>query len=332
MRWLFAPISALFAAGSFIRWKLYRRGLLHSFKAPAPVISVGNIALGGTGKTPCVIWLARQLESRGFNPVILTRGYRRKAKGRMFINGDVPEAPLAGDEPALMARQLPPNTLIVVDPDRAGSAREVRGGRNRVFILDDGFQHLRLKRDFDIVLLPADNPLSNGHFAPWGGLRDGQWRLKEADAIILVGTEHNSKEISELGLKLPIFTARRQPVELYTLAGIRTNLDVVRGQRVIAFAGIAKPQNFQRTLSNIGAEVVAVVPFPDHYEYRAEDIRKIESCAEEVGADILITTEKDAVRLVGLQPRLQTYILAIEFAPDKPEELMELIMNKIRDL
>ncbi|RKZ30363.1 tetraacyldisaccharide 4'-kinase [bacterium] len=328
MSWILAPISAIFAVVSYIRWRLYRWRILPQKKAPGPVVSVGNIGMGGTGKTPCAIWLAAELKSRGFEPAILTRGYRRTRKERMLIIGDAPEAALAGDEPALMARKLP-DIPIAVDADRAASAKEIGEANRRVFILDDGFQHLKLDRDFDIVLLPGNDLLSGEHFFPWGNLRDGRWRLSEADTVILVGERASIKDISYLGLNVPIFTAKKKPVSVMTITGQHLPLRELEGSRVVAFAGIANPSGFKETLESIGAEIAAIVPFPDHHRYSARDIKRIEAVAENKRVDILVTTEKDAVRLVGHQFRLQTYVVSIEFAVDRAEELIEIITEKI---
>ena len=329
MRWFFAPISALFAVVSFIRWKLYRLGIfLHSKKAPAPVISVGNIALGGTGKTPCVIWLAKKLKDSGYDPVILTRGYGGKIKKRLFILGDSPGAALAGDEPALMSRANP-DILIIVDRNRRGAANEAGAGQCRVFILDDGFQHLKLERDFDLVLLPASDPFSENHFFPWGKLRDGKWRLRETDAIVLVGEDPDTAFVERQVPGKKIFTAKRVPVGLKTLDSRDVAMKTLEGSKVIAFAGIGNPAGFRSTLESLGAEVVKIVRFRDHYKYTIEDIGRIEACAEEIDVDILVTTEKDAVRLAGLKPRLATYVLSIAFAPNYPEQIIELIENKL---
>jgi len=328
MKWLLTPIAWLFAAISYVRWALYRWGLfLHSKSAPAPVISVGNIAVGGTGKTPCVIWLARGLKEKGFDPVILSRGYGRQTKNRFFLMGDIPQAKLAGDEPALIARRLPV-IPIVVHKDRIGSAKEVGGGEKRVFILDDGFQHLKLKRDFDVVLLPADDPFSGGYFLPLGRLRDGLWRLADADAIVLVG-ERDRIPDRLLPYRDKIYHAEKLPISLRTLNNAEVPMDSLRGERVVAFSAIGDPASFHRTIAAIGAQIVAAKNYRDHHSFIAKDIRDIETLAAEHDADILITTDKDAVRLAALRPRLATYVMGIEFLPCESEILIDNIINSL---
>ena len=332
MKRLFAPIlSALFAGGSYVRWKLFRWGIKRACCAPAPVVSIGNIALGGTGKTPCAIWLARALRDRGYFPAILTRGYGRSSRRRLIFEGDIPTARLAGDEPALMAEKLP-EIPIAVHPDRCGSAREIGGGEGRLFILDDGFQHLRLARDFDLVLLPAGkNPFSGGHFFPWGRLRDGLWRLQEADAILMVGEGNIPAELRFLAPDVPVFEADKAFTGLKTLAGKAVPPMVLSEIGVIAFAGIASPQSFVETVKGIGAQVRGTLWFGDHHRFKTDDLRRVEKVAERFDADILVTTEKDAVRMVGLEPRLETYIVSIELKVKEEDKLLNLILEKTID-
>ena len=328
MKILFAPFSLIFAGLSFLRWKFFRIGILKSGKAPAPVVSVGNIALGGTGKTPCVIWLAKELKDRDYDPAILTRGYKKKIKGRMIIDSDSSEAALAGDEPAMMAMAL--GTIpIAADADRLGSAKILGGNDKRIFILDDGFQHLRLKRDFDLVLLRGDDPFGGGHFTPWGTLRDGLWRIPEADAIVIVGNIEKFDKEKIIPTNKPIFFAEKKASNIRTLTGKRLPLDVLKGVKVVAFTGIAHPENFGETSKSLGAELAEIVPFADHHQFKPSDIKGVERIAERHRADILITTEKDAVRLAGIEPRLTTYVVSIELEFDKPEELIGLILKKI---
>ncbi|MGC9314093.1 MAG: tetraacyldisaccharide 4'-kinase [bacterium] len=321
MKWLTAPISLLFAAVSYLRWKMYKWGIfLHTKKAPAPVISIGNIALGGTGKTPCTIWLARELKSRGYDPVILTRGYKRSIKERLYILGNIPEARLAGDEPALIASHLS-NIPIVVHRDRVESAKEIGGENGRIFILDDGFQHLKIHKDVNIVLFPADHPLSGGSFFPKGNLRDGKWRIDEADIIILVGgIEEMPVEFNHL--KDRIFNAKKIPTGLFTLDNVHIPWSAIEGKKVVAFSAIGSPASFNKTLTKVGAEVTAHKSYKDHHHFTVNDINDIENLAEAHGADILITTEKDAIRLAGLQSRITTYYIKIGFKPDNPDEII----------
>ncbi len=290
------------------------------------MISVGNIALGGTGKTPCTIWLAKTLKSRGYDPVILTRGYKRSVNERIFVMGDVPEARLAGDEPALMTSRLP-DIPIVIHKDRVESAKEVGAGEKQVFILDDGLQYLQMKRDYDIVLLPAKDPLSGGKFFPHGKLRDGTWRLDEANAILLVG-EKDELPFQLRYLEDRIFYAKKKPVGLRTLDS-NISMEIIRGKKVVAFCGIGSPDSFVKTLDELGAEVVAQKIFRDHHRFTMDDISDIESLAEEHAVDILITTEKDAARLAGIKPRLTTYVLNIDFEPECPDTIVDNIINTI---
>ena len=330
MRWLSAPISILFAAVSYLRWRLYKWGIFfHTKKAPATVISIGNIALGGTGKTPFTIWLARELKSRGYDPVILTRGYKRSIKDRLYILGDIPEARLAGDEPALMASHLR-NIPIVVHRDRVESAREMGDGDGRIFILDDGFQHLKMHRDVNIVLFPAHDPLSGGSFFPNGNLRDGKWRIDEADIIIFVG-EQSEIPFEFNHLKEKIYYAKKIPTGLFTLDNVKIPWNAIKNEKVVAFSAIGSPDSFNKTLKNIGAHIVAHITYRDHYRFTVNDIHAIENLAEAHGADVIVTTEKDAMRLAGLRSRITTYYVQIELKPDNPEEIITNVIKMIKE-
>lgn len=318
-------LSALYGLG--VRCK---RFLVKPQRLPAKVISVGNITLGGTGKTPAVISIAEEARKRGFQPCILTRGYRGKSKGPCFAGG--PEnvskhiCTDAGDEPALMAERLR-GTPIVKCADR------YKGGQfaisnfkfelpDLLFILDDGFQHWRLHRDIDILLIDATNPFGNKRLFPEGRLREPLSSMKRANLIVLTKTDNvNSKTISMLVQEIrkhnsnaPVYRASHKPAALINPSGESADPDFLRNKKIFAFAGLANPSHFKETLISKGADIISLKIYRDHYSYRQRDVDKIRS--EAAGLDI-ITTEKDLVKLRGFQLPGNIFALRIEFSVEE---------------
>ncbi len=331
MKWIFAPISLIYSAISYLRWRLYRAGIFKVMSAKSPVISIGNIALGGTGKTPFVIWLAKKLVEEGYSPVILSRGYGRRNCSREFIIDNPTNACLAGDEPALMSKNIP-NVPVIVHPDRYASIQEFGDNGDNIFLLDDGFQHIKLYRNLDIVSLPAEDPFSSGRFFPWGGLRDGLWRLKEADIIILMGeNKENYDEIKKrLSPECKIVYAHKKFLSVKNMQGIRLREEVLNAKKVVAFAGICSSRSFTETIEQTGAIICSKIWFRDHHIYTKNDIKKIEIEAERCDADFLVTTEKDAVRLAGFNPRIEVLVICIDIIIDQEAELLKAINEKIK--
>lgn len=294
------------------RLGLYRSGLLRRIRLPAPVISVGNIAAGGTGKTPFVILLAHELKDRGLRPAVVTRGYRGKREGKTVvvsdgatIEGGYPEF---GDEAVLIARKLP-GVPVVMARDRAEGGREaIRRFGAEAIVLDDGFQHLRLERDLDIVLLDRANPLGYGCLLPRGLLREPLGALRRADLIVVTGTRaaedawhipHRLREIRSV----PLLHAAYLPTVLTDgKTGEAVAEADLRAQVVVAFSGIANPLGFERTLRSLGIVPRTHLIYPDHHPYDASDLMAIAQRMAAVGATVALTTEKDAVRLEALAP------------------------------
>lgn len=330
-----APLRVLLHLGSRFYGtglnQAQRRSRLHSRRLPVPVISVGNLVAGGTGKTPFTLWLAHYLGSRGQRPAILSRGYGGRDKEGCLVPADGATSTQVldyGDEPVLMAHKAP-TVPVWTGRNRWASgisAIEVSGA-NRL-ILDDGFQHLALHRDLDLVLLDARNPFGNGALLPLGPLREPPLHLQRADAFILTRaqdrrcTEQLRSRLQQWFPDKPSFACR------HLLAGVTRGLTPpcmplpeLRRRRVLAFAGIAHPEPFFRGLREAGLDLVASRAFPDHYQYRNVDLHYLFKTAENHGAQLLITTEKDAVRL---DPALQDIVLTTDLQLDFDSEEQRL--------
>jgi tetraacyldisaccharide 4'-kinase len=297
-------LGSLFGALARLRAAAYRRGPLPRHRLAGPVVSVGNLSVGGSGKTPVVRRVAEILRDQGKAVAVLSRGYGGSFRGEALFVSDGKEvlagAAEAGDEPVMLARSLP-GVVVAVGPrrDRVGRAVEARFGR-RVHVLDDGFQHLRLVRDLDIVCLDVedleDQPL------PAGRLREGPEALDRAHLILLTRLEA-ATETGLAALERRLGPERTHRVSRRVL-GWRDLDGVVAPApgRVFLLAGIARPERFERDAASSGAEVVGHAFFADHHSYRAKEIERLEEEARRAGAHALGTTAKDAVRLAGLAP------------------------------
>jgi len=273
----------------------YRVGLRAAARAPVPVVSVGNIAVGGSGKTPLVAALARTLLECGATPAILTRGYGRRDRDTVVVRDDPGVSwERVGDEPALLARAVPA-AGIVVDADRVRGARLAveRLGATHL-LLDDGFQHWRLARDLDVVTVDAADPLCRR-----SPRREHPRALARASAIVLTGTarepERAIPEVRRYARDCPILVTRVVPVALH-LAGEVLPPSVLAGRQVLAFAGIAAPGRFAATVAELGATAVRLARFPDHHAYGRAELDRL--LADAAGQGLLpLTTAKDAVRI-----------------------------------
>ncbi len=306
------PGSMLAAASRLYALGLGRdqeRALRERRTLPAFVISVGNIVVGGTGKTPFTLWLARFMSESGKKTAILSRGYGRRGNDVCRVpSGEEarPDVDVAafGDEPLLMARGLP-RVPVWVGRRRVLSGRAaIEESGAEVLLMDDGFQHLALHRDLDIVLLDAEKPFGNGRLLPLGPLREPVEHLDRAHAFVLTRADDPEKTEATRAMLRERFP--RKPVFACThrLKGFRTGPDgplvpvqALRGRNAAAFAGIAHPESFFRALAGLGINVRATLPFPDHHLYGPSDITRIMDTVRRTGARFLITTEKDMVRL-----------------------------------
>lgn len=289
-----AVAESFFAAGVQARTAARARGWLRPERVPGlRVISVGNVQVGGAGKTPVVRALAERLVRRGQPVAILSRGYGRTATGDVRVEGPPwPEPERCGDEPLMLARSLPSAT-VWVGPDRLRLAGLAARCGAAVALLDDGFQHWRLARDVDLVVVDEAVGLGNGHLLPRGPLREPAWALGRATLLWVRASE--TPVAVPWPERVPRVRARHRPRDLVAPGGEVHAPDALRGRRVVGFAGIGRPTAFRRTLEGLGAEVVAFGDFPDHHRFGEGELRALERQASAAGA-WLVTTEKDAVR------------------------------------
>jgi tetraacyldisaccharide 4'-kinase len=303
------PVSWAYRAGLAVRETAYARGLLARGQLPCPVVSVGNLTVGGTGKTPAVELIARWLVEDGRRVAVVSRGYGRRARApvELVSDGGEPSLPVerAGDEPVLLARRLP-GVGVVVGADRLAAGRwAVAHLRPDVVLLDDGFQQRRLLKDVEIVCLDARTPWGPGGLFPRGTLREPPSAL--ARAHLVVATRAGQGDLGPLLGELhrhagrtPCLAADYAVEAVEDLAsGARHSEAALRGRAVLAFAGIAEPERLAETLAGHGATVRDLVAFPDHHAYELRDLVAIGRRARAVGADLVVTTEKDGVRLGG---------------------------------
>lgn len=310
------PFSILYAAGLevYLLWRLPRQ-----FRARAVVISVGNLSLGGTGKTPTVIAICRYLQRNGWKVGILSRGYGGSLSHSGGVVSDgrrvLATVAQAGDEPLLLARQLP-GVVVLVGKDRRRTARwAVEQFGCEVLVLDDGFQYWQLYRDVDLVLLDGEHPLGNGQTLPAGTLREPVHHLQRADALLMQGQICSS--LAERFPLLPCFVWQKSPLGVRPLhrAGAYSQAHVLQGKRVFALAAIASFRSFPPLLTQLGAQVVGMWNLPDHHRYTASDMTEAQRRAHACQAEVIVVTEKDAVKLEEIRDlslEIPIWVLDIE--------------------
>ena len=326
---LLTPLSWIYGLVVVLRGWLYNWRIRKLKRLSCPVISVGNIVAGGTGKTPAVIWIAKYLQSEGFHVGVLLRGYRRKGRSETAIVSDgakiLTPATESGDEATMIAEALP-GIPVVVGKDRYAAGLEairLWEGTEGVLILDDGFQHRQLARDLDIVTIDSMLPFGTGKLLPAGTLREPRTALKRADVVLLTRTDLAKKPVSleRFVRRAQLFESRHRPTRLHRLnTGEEFPLDLLKGKRTLAVCGIGNPEAFAETLRQFEPKDVELLAFPDHHRYSSADLRQIRDAASEVGANLVVTTEKDSQKLAAfagkteLSPSesMQILVLAIE--------------------
>jgi len=305
-------------------------------KVDRPVISVGNITVGGSGKTPMVAWIAQRLIDQRRKPALLLRGYKAApiATGAAAKSAD---AWRSQSDEALVLKRLSPSAAVIIDPDRvAGAKRAIAGGADAI-VLDDGFQHRRIARDLDIVLIDATRPFGYGHLLPRGLLRESTRSLRRASLIVLT----RSDEVDESSRTLLMSTLRRvsggKPVAAarHKFSGfVDVNGAAVpdaepSAMRAVIFAGIANFESFRRGLEKLGVKVLAAYQYPDHHAYSRGEIDGLPVTAAELDANVVITTEKDAVKLEGRWTDPKLRLLSPRVGIDMDAESAGVVENAL---
>ena len=305
---LLIPLSYLYAVVVKTRGWLYDCGLLRQKQLPCAVISVGNIVAGGTGKTPAVIWIAKYLQSEGFQVGVILRGYRREGHHSVSVVSDgkhiLTPTTESGDEARMIAHKLP-DVPVVVSGDRYAAGLEVIqfwGHTEGVLILDDGFQQRQLARDLDIVTIDSTQPFGTGKLLPAGTLREPKTALKRTDVLLLTRIDFAAESINfeRFVQGKQTFESRHQPTRLYQLStGEEFPLWLLKGKCILAVCGIGNPEAFVGTLRQFEPKAVELLAFPDHHRYSSADLSNISTKAREVRADLFVTTEKDSEKLAA---------------------------------
>lgn len=337
-RILLSFLSFLYGIGVWLRNGLYGLGLLRSVKLPCFVVSVGNLTVGGTGKTPVVMHLAKKFAAKGKKVAVLTRGYARKGSEpvRAVKKDDTAES--VGDEPLLISRRLDP-IPVVVGKDRARSgAWAIDHLKVDTLVLDDGFQYRKLRKDAEIVLIDATNPLGNGCLLPRGILRESPSSFKRANLVLLSKVEQceiiNSKiagleeRLHILNPRMGIAKAAYFPLQLIRLDGQeRLSAGEIAGKSILAFSGIASPASFRKTLEGLGAKVLGERSFPDHHYYTDAEIRELVREAQDMKVCGLVTTEKDGVRIPRIDSDIPIWMLGIDIEIRSGNEAIETLLR-----
>lgn len=335
---LLSALALVYGAAIRARQALYMLHVFNRREIACPVISVGNITLGGTGKTPAVIQIAGLLLKKGKRSVVVSRGYGRKNESETLVVSDggsvLVDPQTGGDEPVLIGSKLPGVPVVVGGKRYEAALEALHRFKPNVVILDDGFQHIQLKRTLDIVLVDATDPFGSGKLFPAGILREPLASLKRAHAVLITKAERaaDRERLNEIiRTKTPgrIFTSRLVPVDVVDCcSGVVRPLSSLRGARVLALSGIARPTSFTRLLTTLGADIAAESIYADHYEFTKADLDEAYKKAADEKADMIITTEKDAVRLKPLKPE-GIHALRIELSVDEREEWEAFLLRNV---
>jgi tetraacyldisaccharide 4'-kinase len=341
------PLSAIYSAVTRTRLAAYRRGWLSISQLAAPVISVGNLTTGGTGKTPLVEWVCRVLastaasntaDSNASRVCVLTRGYGKANPQSQVVvsNGKkLLAAPReSGDEPYLLAKNLIGRAAVIANPDRtAAGTWTIKNLGTEVCVLDDGFQHLALSRDLDIVTVDATNPWGGGSLLPYGRLREPLAGLSRASCVVITRTEQVQdvtpikNELQRLVPGVPVFSSRMVTSGIHTLTGQAVDSSSLPSHKVAAFCGVGNPESFFNHLRREGYSPSLTRAFSDHHAYTQADIDRLVNDARHDGETVLLTTAKDALKLTELDIGLACYVLDIQIVIDDADQLVEMILN-----
>jgi tetraacyldisaccharide 4'-kinase len=319
-----APFSLIYGAVTHLRTRAYRKGILRPRRLDGTVISVGNVTVGGTGKTPTVLWIADRLASEGKSVGILTRGYRSQPSESRRGTDATPNASTS-DEVCMLQSRLGERVAVGVGPDRYANGKQLAKRGVNWFVLDDGFQHLQLARDVDIVLIDATNPFGGGRLLPAGRLREPSSALARADIVVI--TRSNRAPAVEAAVRretdASIYYARTKLEEIrsFTDGQLAGNVASSALGALFAFCAIGNPQAFVADLRAWGIEIAGRKFFPDHHRFTDEDDEEILREAKATGAAGLICTEKDLYNLHAIHyAKMPIFFGAISMQIDREDE------------
>ena len=347
---ILSVFSAIYGTLIRIRDIFYLRGIFSQKRLSCRVISIGNITVGGTGKTPMTIYLAGMLTGLGYKVVVVSRGYRGRVekKGGIVSNGrEILMGPdSSGDEPFMMAARLN-NVPVIVGQNRYNTGQlAIRNFNPDIILLDDGFQHRKLFRDIDLLLLDSRRPFGNFHLIPRGVLREPAVSIKRADAFILTRSSSDNTgtrdTISAVSNNQPVFEAYNTfyffKVEK---GGVSTrsadfknepssDFSCMAGEKVVAFSGIAGNSHFRNTLEEFKCDLLEFFDFPDHYRYTAGDMKRISKSVRDRRAELVMTTEKDFTRMDGkFNFPVDIIVVGVKMCLTDENSFKEFILSKI---
>ncbi|MCM3869130.1 MAG: tetraacyldisaccharide 4'-kinase [Pyrinomonadaceae bacterium] len=332
------PLSALYRAVTQTRLAAYNRGLLTTTRLPAPVISVGNLTTGGTGKTPLVEWVCRTLARKQRKVCILTRGYGRPNPGSRVVVSDgstvLTNAIEAGDEPFLLAQNLKGLAAVISDSNRLAAGKwAIDNLGTEVFVLDDGFQHLALARDLNILTIDATKPWGDGKLLPAGRLREPRSGLSRADCVVVTRTDQSDElvaleaEIQRLNGSCSIFRSEMTVKSISRMNPEGPDGLVSPPQPAAAFCAVGNPESFFKLLRQAGIDPALTRIFRDHHQYTQADIDSLTRESRNAGARSMITTAKDAVKLQQSRFALPCYLVNIEISIAEDDRFIQLVDN-----
>ena len=332
LRAILRGMSCIYGVVIRVRNLLYNSGLIKGGKAAVPVISIGNITAGGTGKTPLVVWLANILASKGMSCAILTRGYKAE-HGKLT------------DEPAILAKSCPAAKVLVNSKRTESAAKAVEKYGADVLVMDDGFQHRKLKRDLDIIAIDATCPFGYGRLLPGGLLREPKSAIRRADAVVITRYDQVPREqvaiiveqLRKINSRIAIAKASHKHPYAKMLKGEEIGIEELKAKKIFAFCGIGNPDAFMDNLKGYNMEVVGSKIYNDHHDFTRVDITDICEEARYLGADIILSTQKDWVKtalLLSPSDEIDFAYLALELefadGADKLEELIDKTISQVK--
>ena len=326
---LLLPFSCLYGFVGWFRNLCYDSGLFSSYHAGLPIVSVGNLTVGGTGKTPVVDWLVKEFQKQGKCPAIVSRGYSGNFVGHVGVvssgDGILMTSFESGDEPYLLAKRNP-KCPVLIAKKRINAIKMVEETKMAdLIILDDGFQHRAVKRDVDLVLLDSVRPLGNGWPLPAGNLREFPQALKRSDFLLMTRTSDQTRG-EFMGFQ--VYNSDHQLTNIAVdLDGSQLPVSQLKKLNLLAFAGIADPENFFAALMKMGLSLKNKLGFSDHVDYQSQTLDQLRMASVDV--DALITTEKDAVKLSSDMFELPCYRIGMDISIDKPKELFDRLNKRL---